>query len=790
MPVFCYINNELSGSFSTFTSCSVYHRLMIKKYFLFIILLLLTVTLSAQKVGLVLSGGGARGITHIGVIKALEENNIPIDYITGTSMGAIVGSMYAMGHTPDEIIAILKSDDFKRWSTGELDPQYVYYYRNADPKPGFAELRFDLKQLDSLKTKTSFLPTNIVSPRQMNYAFIELFSRANAVAGGDFDKLFVPFRCVASDIYNKEAVVFSKGNLGDAVRASMTFPFMFKPIKIDGRLLFDGGIFNNFPVDVMREQFNPGFILGSSVSNNPPKPEEHDVVRQIENMIVNRSDYSILEDEGMLLDFNLENVNTFDFTKVDELVKVGYDEVIKLLPEIKARVKREVTPEEVLLRRTKFCGRFPELKFRNLKVVGVDSLQKNYVENTFHRENKVFDANEFKVGYFKLISDDKISEVMPRAIYNDSTGLFDLRLRVKTQDQLKIMIGGNVSSSTSNEAYFGLTYQNLKDYAQTAYIDAQFGRVYNGLGLGSRIDVPTNKDWYLKLAFILHRFDYFEGSRMFYDDDRTSYFNQFEMYSKFSVGFPLTMKGRMEFGIGYGGLTDSYKLNQLSANTGMDESHYYLGNIFGKLETYSLNSLMYPTKGHNYTANLQLVGGEEVYKSYNAPDLYDAKNKDFWVQFRAKFDKYYKMSPAFTLGTFAELSASSRKLLNNYTATIIQAPAFRPTPHSKATFNPAFSANQFGVIGLKPIYRINDQFHFRTEAYWFLPYQSIYKTRDNMAAYSTPFSSSEFLVESTLVFDFKFASAGLFANHYSAGISQWNFGVNIGFLLFNNKFLE
>ena len=763
---------------------------MNKKYCLLIMSLLVIASSTAQKVGLVLSGGGARGITHIGVIKALEENNIPIDYIAGTSMGAIVGAMYAMGHTPDEIITILKSDDFKRWSTGDLDPQYVYYYRNADPKPGFAELRFDIRKLDSLKTKPTFLPTNIVSPRQMNYAFIELFSRANAVAGGDFNKLFVPFRCVASDIYKKEAVVFSKGNLGDAVRASMTFPFMFKPLKIDGQLLFDGGIFNNFPVDVMREQFKPDFILGSAVSANPPKPDENDIVRQIENMIVNKSDYTITDTEGILLDFKLDNVNTFDFSKVDELVKVGYDEVMKHLPEIKARVTREVSTDEILLRRTKFIARFPELEFRNLKVVGVDSLQKNYIENTFHRGNKIFDADEFKEGYFKLISDDKISEVMPQAIYNDSTGLFDLRLHVKTQDQLKVTIGGNVSSSTSNEAYFGLTYQNLKDYAQTAYADAQFGRVYNGLGLGSRIDIPTNKNWYAKLAFILHRFDYFEGSRAFYDDDRTSYFNQFEMYSKLSVGFPLTMKGRMEFGVGYGGLTDTYKANQLSINSGVDESHYYLGSAFGKFETYTLNSVMYPIKGYTYTANLQFVAGEEVFKSYSTPDLYDAKNKDFWIQFRAKFDRYYKISPYLTLGTFAELSFSSRKLLNNYTSTIIQAPAFRPTPHSKATFNPSFSANQFGVIGFKPIYKINDQFHFRTEAYWFLPYQSIYKTDNNKAAYSKPFSSSEFLVESTLVFDFKFASAGLFANHYSAGVNQWNFGVNIGFLLFNNKFLE
>ena len=145
---------------------------MMKKYQLLVICILLSGWVSAQKIGLVLSGGGARGIAHIGVIKALEDNNIPVDYVTGTSMGAIVGSLYAMGYSPDDIAAVLKSEDFKRWSTGELDPEYVYYYRNADPKPIIAELSFNPKQLDSINFRPTFLPTNIVSPRQMNYAFV------------------------------------------------------------------------------------------------------------------------------------------------------------------------------------------------------------------------------------------------------------------------------------------------------------------------------------------------------------------------------------------------------------------------------------------------------------------------------------------------------------------------------------------------------------------------------------------------------------------------------------------
>ena len=95
--------------------------------------------LKAQKVGLVLSGGGAKGITHIGIIRALEENNIPIDYVAGTSMGAIVGALYAMGYSPDDMEKLIKSDDFKRWYTGNIEEQYIYYFKKNPPKESFAK---------------------------------------------------------------------------------------------------------------------------------------------------------------------------------------------------------------------------------------------------------------------------------------------------------------------------------------------------------------------------------------------------------------------------------------------------------------------------------------------------------------------------------------------------------------------------------------------------------------------------------------------------------------------------
>ncbi|HPR62280.1 MAG TPA: patatin-like phospholipase family protein, partial [Prolixibacteraceae bacterium] len=125
---------------------------------------------NAQKVGLVLSGGGAKGIAHIGLIKVLEEHNIPIDYVAGTSIGAIVAGLYAMGMSPDEMLDLFNSDDFRLWSTGTLDKDDLYYFKSKDELP-------DMIKLDITKKESGvklILPLNIVPEQQMDYAFMNL----------------------------------------------------------------------------------------------------------------------------------------------------------------------------------------------------------------------------------------------------------------------------------------------------------------------------------------------------------------------------------------------------------------------------------------------------------------------------------------------------------------------------------------------------------------------------------------------------------------------------------------
>jgi len=287
---------------------------MLIKNFLLFILILSAPLLTAQKVGLVLSGGGALGLAHIGVLKALEENNIPIDYITGTSAGAMVGSMYAIGWSPQIMDSLIMTDKFQLMSSGGIEPKFSQYYRKPVDDPSWINIK-----MTKDFSLTKIIPTNFTNPVLLDFESMTNYSPINAIVAYDFDSLFVPFRCVAADVTSKSPVVFSSGHLNQAVRASMTYPGYLKPIKINGRLMFDGGLYNNFPTDVMYDEFYPDIIIGVNFTDTTTPPDEEDLFSQIKTMIIDRNPSSIVCDNGILIEPE-EPISIFGFSEGDKAI--------------------------------------------------------------------------------------------------------------------------------------------------------------------------------------------------------------------------------------------------------------------------------------------------------------------------------------------------------------------------------------------------------------------------------------------------------------------------------------
>ncbi len=400
-----------------------------------------------QAVGLVLSGGGAKGIAHIGVIQALEDNDIPIDYIVGTSMGAVVGGMYAAGYTPAEMMDLIKSKGFAYWSTGKIDPALTYYFDRDEPTP--ALVQFNLGA-DSTKVK-SILPTSLINPLPMSFAFMDLFAAYTAQCGGNFNRLFVPLRTVTSDVYSKRKLVLSHGSLGDAIRASMSFPLVFRPIEIDSVLVYDGGIYDNYPFNVMRTDFAPDIMIGSNVSGPDNKPKSNDVMQQLEDMIIQNNDYSMPPEWGVSMNVPVRMFGILDFDKADIIYSIGYRTAMEMMDSIKSRVTARVPEMTRRLRRQVFKSQTPYVRFDSVSVTGGTRSQDDYLEYLFtHHRADTFGLERARDSYYRAITPGKIENLVPHAIVNDSTGLFTLRMKATLKDNFKLGFGGYISSSTSS----------------------------------------------------------------------------------------------------------------------------------------------------------------------------------------------------------------------------------------------------------------------------------------------------------------------------------------------------
>lgn len=764
-----------------------------KRFFLFLsACLLLLPFVQAQKVGLVLSGGGAKGMTHIGIIRALEENNIPIDYITGTSMGAIIGSLYAMGYSPDDMEALLRSEDFKRWYSGQVEPEYGYYFKQNRPTPEFFNIRFSFK--DSLHIKPQILPTSMVNPIQMNLVFVELFARATAACSGDFNRLFVPFRCIASDVYNKKPLIMRRGDLGDAVRASMSFPFVFKPIEIDSVLAYDGGIYNNFPTDIMREDFKPEVIIGSVVAANPGKPKENDLMSQLENMIMQKTDYTLPDSLGIIMTFKYDDVSLLDFDRLQELHDIGYNRTISLMDSIKGRIHRRVSAENVRLRRLVYRSNLPQFRFRDIYIEGANPQQQAYIKKEFHDEDhEVFTYEDLKRGYFRLLSDNMISEIIPHAVYDSENDLYSLHLKVKMEDNFSVRMGGSVSTTSSNQIYLGLGYQDLNYYSKEITLDGQIGKVYNNAQLMAKIDLPTRIPTSYRLIASLSTFDYYKKDKLFSKNDKPSFNSKDERFVKLMVALPFLANKRAEISIGYGKLQDNYFQSSV-INFDKDRSDRSTYNLLGGAIGFygsTLNARQYATKGYFEKLVAQVFSGKEKFIPGNPTETsVTTKERQSWLQISYMKYAYHTMSPKFTLGWMAEMLYSSKNFSENYTATMLQAADFSPTPHSKLMYNEAFRTNQFLAAGIKPIFVFNDMFQFRSEFYGFVPIFPIKKNALNKAYYGKAFSRFEYIGEISVICQLPFGAISAYVNHYSSPKKEWNVGLTLGWQLFNYRFIE
>ena len=267
------------------------------------------------RVGLVLSGGGAKGMAHVGALKVIEELGIPIDYIAGTSMGSIVGGMYALGYTSVQLENYIRDADWENLLTDRVQRRHVSIYEKGERKRYWLQFPTKGRKFD--------LPLGILTGQNISNLFTQLASPAYAQT--DFSKLTIPFVCVATDIETGASVVIEQGNLVKAMRASMAIPSVFIPETIDGKRLYDGGLTNNLPADLLRDK-GIDILIGIDVTSQPETTEINNIY-QVMEQVVFMSSLPLKEANKklckILITPDISEYSASSFSAVDSLIVRG-----------------------------------------------------------------------------------------------------------------------------------------------------------------------------------------------------------------------------------------------------------------------------------------------------------------------------------------------------------------------------------------------------------------------------------------------------------------------------------
>ncbi len=457
-----------------------------KKYIacLYSLLLLSSLQLSAQKkVGLVLGGGGAKGVAHIGVIKVLEEAGIPIDYVVGTSMGALVGALYSVGYSPAEIDSMVAMQDWQMLLSDRVQRDNLTFPEKENSEKYSVSLPFGLEKKD-----------RVIGAMVKGQSLQNLFS--NLTIGYhdsvDFNNLPIPFACVAVNLVDGKDYVFHKGSLPIAMRSSMAIPAVFAPVQLDSMVLVDGGLNNNYPADVAKEM-GADVIIGVDLGSSDLK-EKTDLSSSIGvvSQIVSLHGYEKYQHNIEITDLHIRpdlshyNSTSFVAAALDTMIRRGEEATRKQWPALMAlkqelgladsakvvpvsqRVQHPTHSNSFRIRHIYFEGADPNDEKWLLKI---SKLQENSIitlQQLQHAMSILVGTNSYSNVSYKLTGEN--SQDLHLIVAPKSASSINAGLRFDTEEIIGVLLNGTFDYHTKLHSRFSLTGRlGKKTYAQVGY---------------------------------------------------------------------------------------------------------------------------------------------------------------------------------------------------------------------------------------------------------------------------------------------------------------------------------
>ncbi len=737
------------------------------------------------------SGGAAKGLAHIGVLKALEENEIPIDYVTGTSMGGIVAGCYAAGMSPAQIEEIMTSKAFLDLVNGRFEEGTQYYYFKKEDEPSFLKLNLSL---DS--TFNVLLNTSLANDLSLNFALAEKLAQPAAIAKNNFDSLFVPLRVVASDIFTQTQVVLDSGVLSDALRATQTVPFFYNPIRVDGKYLFDGGVYNNFPVDVAQNAFHPDIIIGSNVSSKvydkyPYGEDEKLISRSLLYMLLDKSDPGKIPLTGVYIQPNLKEFSAFDFAKAKALIDSGYSQTMKQMAEIKVKIASRRTCEAVAEARNRFNNKTIPIKVNEIIFDGFSSAQEQYLNRFFKNGKRPLYFNDIKIGYYKLVSDDYFNNVYPSFIFNKTRKDYSFKLARRQPNNFQVDFGGEIATRNISNIYLGLNYYSFRRALTHAQANFATGDFYKSAQIKARFDFPHFGQFYLEPEATFNSWNFFQVDDIISKKITPTVLDRTDRKYGLKIGIPIARQVKAFLQGAYIANNDQYIDKTVLVSTDTLDQLALTGFRFGFGATFSsMNRKQYPSQGKAFNLSGNYFSLLEEYKPGNTSvNRMSTRTNRSWLQAKVTLEQYFKKG-FYSSGYLLEGVLSNQPTFANYFGTIINAPGFYPLQDSRTILLQNFRAFNYVAGGWRNVFSLRKNMDFRLEAYAFKPLQTISQDDSQHAKVTEQFQQFYFAGMANLVMHSTVGPISLSLNYYDDPNRQLSVLLQVGFLLFNKTSLE
>lgn len=446
------------------------------KKLIFFLLITLSFTGFSQeknkvKIGLTLSGGGAKGLAHIGVIRLMEEAGIRPDYITGTSMGSIIGGLYAIGYSPDEMEEFVKQTDWDRLMNDYISRRDLAMTEKEFYEKYILDIPIKKKKKETLK----ILAQAMHSGFNITMKFIELTERVEGV--DDFSKFEIPFQAIAADIEHGKSVILKSGSLALAMRASMAIPSVFSPVLINDTLLVDGGLLNNFPVKEVKDM-GADIVIGVDVQSPYYTQEELgsviNIFQQASKILRKPNNELGISLTDIYIHPDVTKYSVMGFENADTIIKLGEAAGRKMLPELKKlakkynlHYKRDTTNENyetVLI-----------YKLSEIEISGLHNVTRKHVIGRLKLDTTSFiTQKEIEQAIIRLRGSDYFSSIYYKTIFENGKTVLHLDVVEKTNRQFKL----GVNYNTISQASVLLTYvsKNLLAKGSRLQLTAKVGQ--------------------------------------------------------------------------------------------------------------------------------------------------------------------------------------------------------------------------------------------------------------------------------------------------------------------------